>query len=373
MAYNLTDSQKEFCVWIVGEVRKGSLDEKFKVYWQDFEGMKGKIANYRGDHPEITSLLLDILEELGFIGSQKSITKEKKDKITEYGIYQYGHPKHEKSRLCTLRGEIYNAVDSNFVGISLYPQPPALDFDMWENNHFRLFISHKTSQKRFADELREVLLNYHISSFVAHKDIEPTQEWQEKIESGLNSCDALVALLSPDFHESDWTNQEVGWVLGQNKLIVSVDLGLVPYGFLGKEQALPYKGDSLEKLGFDIYDILKKNQKTFSRINEAYTKLSPRIMNPGFEEGFKHWDEGEESYMYSNQSEDDTSVIRSGKHSRKLFLRQGGTKIRQRIPARLPVGSSISLSTWANMPKPGSEKNKYLTLELLMIDSNGQA
>ncbi len=80
-----------------------------------------------------------------------------------------------------------------------------------------------------------------ISAFVAHADIQPTKEWQEEIENALASMDAFVALLTEGFHESDWTDQEVGYALGRSVPLIAVKLGKDPYGFIGKFQALSCK------------------------------------------------------------------------------------------------------------------------------------
>jgi hypothetical protein len=41
---------------------------------------------------------------------------------------------------------------------------------------FRLFVSHLATEREFAAELQEALLNFGISCFIAHNDIEPAQE-----------------------------------------------------------------------------------------------------------------------------------------------------------------------------------------------------
>jgi len=53
--------------------------------------------------------------------------------------------------------------------------------------------------------------------------------------------DAFVALLTEGFHESDWTDQEVGYALGRSVPLIAVKLGKDPYGFIGKFQALSCK------------------------------------------------------------------------------------------------------------------------------------
>jgi len=89
------------------------------------------------------------------------------------------------------------------------PETPRIEPAFWRNNMLRLFLSHLAVNKKFAGELRDALLPYGISAFVAHTDIEPTLEWQVQIETALSTCEALVALLHDKFHASNWTDQEI--------------------------------------------------------------------------------------------------------------------------------------------------------------------
>jgi len=108
----------------------------------------------------------------------------------------------------------------------------------WKEDDVRIFLSHLSNIKTQAKELRNALESYGIKAFVAHEDIEPTKEWQIEIESALSTMDGLVALLSLGFKESNWCDQEVGIAIGRRVPIISVRLGLDPYGFIGKYQGL---------------------------------------------------------------------------------------------------------------------------------------
>lgn len=103
---------------------------------------------------------------------------------------------------------------------------------------YRVFLSHKDEVKKEAASLKDRLRLFGISCFVAHEDIHPTTEWQDEIERALVSMDAFVALMTEKFHESLWTDQEVGFALGRGVPMIAVKLGKDPYGFLGKFQAL---------------------------------------------------------------------------------------------------------------------------------------
>lgn len=109
-----------------------------------------------------------------------------------------------------------------------------LEANFWEPFHLKLFLSHLSVFKVTTRELQKALCKFGISAFVAHVDIEPTREWQNEIEAGLYSMDALAAILMPGFKESDWTDQEIGVAIGRGVLVIPLIRGLTPYGFISK-------------------------------------------------------------------------------------------------------------------------------------------
>lgn len=137
----------------------------------------------------------------------------------------------------------------------------------WKDGYFKLFISHLATDKVNAQQLKDKLEKYGISGFVAHTDIEPTRIWQNEIELALRTCDSLVALMISGFHESKWTDQEIGLALGRDLLIIPVRMGQDPYGFIGKFQAITVA--DFNALAEDIFDSLLKNKKTSKKIAYA--------------------------------------------------------------------------------------------------------
>lgn len=109
---------------------------------------------------------------------------------------------------------------------------------IWEDGCFRLFLSHKTEVKKETAELKKALRLYGISAFVAHEDIHPTEEWQNEIENALATMDGFIAVMTPNFQESNWTDQEVGYAFARGVPIIALRLGKDPYGFIGKFQGL---------------------------------------------------------------------------------------------------------------------------------------
>jgi TIR domain len=86
--------------------------------------------------------------------------------------------------------------------------------------------------------------------------IKPNRDWQNEIEKALNSMDCLIALLTPTFHESYWTDQEIGFALGRNVPIISVRIGKDPYGFIGKLQGFQAKGKRANEITEEIVKLL---------------------------------------------------------------------------------------------------------------------
>jgi TIR domain len=132
---------------------------------------------------------------------------------------------------------------------------------VWEDDSFRIFLSHKSEVKRETAALKTRLQQFGASAFVAHEDIHPTKEWQDEIENALATMDAFVALMTDQFHDSDWTDQEVGYALARGVPIIAVRLGRNPYGFLGKFQGLSSDWNSAAQ---DIVKLLINREQMIS-------------------------------------------------------------------------------------------------------------
>ena len=141
---------------------------------------------------------------------------------------------------------------------------------LWGEGSVRIFISHVAKCRGLARKIQEGLTDFGIASFVAHKDIEPAADWQSEIELALFSMDMLVALLTEGFSESKWTDQEVGVAIGREVPVVSVALGVDPYGFIGKYQAI--LGKDIDQILNEILSILFKRDGVRDVANNAFVK-----------------------------------------------------------------------------------------------------
>lgn len=140
---------------------------------------------------------------------------------------------------------------------------------IWGDGGFRVFLSHKSEVKKETANLKDKLALFGVSCFVAHEDILPTKAWQDEIENALASMDGFAALMTADFHESDWTDQEVGFAVARGVPLLAVRLGKDPYGFIGKFQALSSTWDTAPE---DIVRVLINNDRMFAAYVQALRK-----------------------------------------------------------------------------------------------------
>jgi len=150
------------------------------------------------------------------------------------------------NRHVRVRGEYIHGVLITIGETSAAVQPPRqaprdTDASLWgpQTEFLRLFVSHLSDDKLLASDLKEACEDLGIYCFVAHEDIEPTKQWLFEIERALHCMDCLLALVTPGFGNSKWTDQEVGWAMGRGACVIPVHLGCDPYGFMGKYQAVP--------------------------------------------------------------------------------------------------------------------------------------
>jgi len=76
-------------------------------------------------------------------------------------------------------------------------------------------------------------------------------------------------LITPDFHESSRTDQEIGWGFGRGTLVLPVRLGVDPYGFAGKVQAISADLGNPETLAKFLFSTLLLNSQTHGEMRRA--------------------------------------------------------------------------------------------------------
>jgi len=89
-------------------------------------------------------------------------------------------------------------------------------------NSKELFISYSNKDKEIAGELSKLIKSKGYEVFLAHEIIEVNEYWRNEIRKHLDSCRGLIAIVTDNFQNSQWTNQECGYIMGTKKPIVSL-------------------------------------------------------------------------------------------------------------------------------------------------------
>ena len=107
------------------------------------------------------------------------------------------------------------------------------------DTNLRAFISYSTSDKLTAKQVKTVLDEHEIESFLAHEDISVSQEWRDRIIHELQRCNIFVPLLSAEFYKSEWAPPEIGLAFSRKHVVLFIPLsidGTVPRGFISHIQ-----------------------------------------------------------------------------------------------------------------------------------------
>lgn len=174
----------------------------------------------------------------------------------------------------SVQSVLQRGTDEQLIGLAefLFGDRTPIDGDLvgWRSGEFKLFLSHISQHKEFVVELANALKLYGVHGFVAHEDIDPGQEWVKVIDAALMTCDALVAVLHLGFHESKWTDQEVGYAIGRRKFTVAIRAGIDPYGFLSPVQGISGHQDrDVKEIAHEIVKVLTSELKTKYAMRDA--------------------------------------------------------------------------------------------------------
>lgn len=127
----------------------------------------------------------------------------------------------------------------------------------------RVFISYSTDNgdKWTAGTLKTNLEDFGFKVFLAHEDIELGTNWQERIQSELESCDIFLPIISTNFKNSDWADQETGIAFELGKMIIPIKIDIDPYGFIGHIQAFKFDNDKTIDACISIIQIVSKQRE----------------------------------------------------------------------------------------------------------------
>jgi len=136
----------------------------------------------------------------------------------------------------------------------------------------KVFISYASSDKKIAHKIKEGLEGYGMDAFLAHDDIKPTEEWQKRILEELNYAQVFMPLMTEQFLASIWTDQETGFAIAKDCLIIPLKVTEDPHGFISRYQALKVKAD-LSKTCSEIMHTIAENSSLGSEMRNLIIEM----------------------------------------------------------------------------------------------------
>lgn len=133
------------------------------------------------------------------------------------------------------------------------------------------FLSYNSKDRLLARHIKERLEYLGISVFLAHSDIEGGDRWERAIIDKIRGCDVVLALLTPKFRRSKWTDHEAGMGIGASKHIIPLSVhGTKPYGFIARYQALPLRPKKIVKSCKEIVLAMKRKRKLKEKVQNSF-------------------------------------------------------------------------------------------------------
>jgi len=111
-------------------------------------------------------------------------------------------------------------------------------------------------------------------AFLFHDDLEVSAEWRQQILAHLDTSSALIAIVTENFANSIWANQEVGIAIGKGlsviPLMFSGSSGLK--GFIEMYQGIPVSETNLEQGVRNVIPVIEKGLSSSNR--RVYEQLA---------------------------------------------------------------------------------------------------
>ena len=200
----------------------------------------------------------------------------------------------------------------------------------------KVFLSYSTRNKTLIEKLMEEIENYGIETFVAQYKLRPSVEWMDMIEENLNNCDYFIPILTPEFTQSVWANQESGYAYAIKKIIIpfktntssnkkDIQMGFLQkfqYAILNKQNIGKSCETIIEKIcdDKDHYNFIKDCLIEKFRLSEGFTEsieLSNRLNK------FSGYSKSQIKLLISNIESND-QIYECGKalENLKIFLKK---------------------------------------------------
>lgn len=134
------------------------------------------------------------------------------------------------------------------------------------------FVSYASDIKRLAGRIKKYLDEYGFGCFLAHENIEPQLKWPKEIEDNLEKCDLFLPLLTPEYRDSFYCQQETGYAYCNGVEILPILISDEPMGLIYDLQGIKFEKKRFEESCWKIVDHVARNPSLSEPILDALIK-----------------------------------------------------------------------------------------------------
>lgn len=135
----------------------------------------------------------------------------------------------------------------------------------------KTFISYSSKDKHIAGTFKKRLedLGIGLEVFLAHEDIMGSKEWEDEIIYSLGRSEIFMPLITDNFYDSEWTDQESGMARITKQLVIPICWKVPPQGFMKRYQAIFVKEDNYLEVFSEIHEIISQHEILGKHIVDA--------------------------------------------------------------------------------------------------------
>lgn len=147
-----------------------------------------------------------------------------------------------------------------------------IEKDIWRKDSYKVYLSHLQSNKLQSLVLSNELKKYGISCYLPRVNEILSDEWQNRSESALQTCDSLLVLLKTGMINSYKVNSEIGFSIGKEIPLVQCKLdSSVSYGLLRRVKEI--KSNDIKEMAEKYFNYLISNKKTKVKVANSLISM----------------------------------------------------------------------------------------------------
>lgn len=131
----------------------------------------------------------------------------------------------------------------------------------------KVFVSHAEKDKEIAQKIAWKLQEYpFLEIFMAPEDIKAGKFWIDELKFNVKTSDVILAILTKNYHNANWTEQEIGLAWSYGKRIVAISLdGNMGNGYIKSFQIKPFTPNLIKygtaQLAIDLYPEIENKEE----------------------------------------------------------------------------------------------------------------